>query len=161
MKTQHFRTKLHCQKPMSRQIEWGVQNGSVIMNGVLPVTTLFFRKFCFSLRTSYQELIWCTNHLNVQIHTFGKRSNSILGCFFPVSILNFKIYDVTTWLINNCSTHRTMKFGQVREYNKRNNFLQKTCRKWGRETNTKPFFLKKALYEVKASGLQFSFNIFR
>ena len=23
----------------------------------LPVTTLFFRKFCFSLRTSYKELI--------------------------------------------------------------------------------------------------------
>ena len=25
-------------------------------NGVLPVTALFFRKFCFSLRTSYKEL---------------------------------------------------------------------------------------------------------
>ena len=26
-------------------------------NGVFPVTTLFFGKFCFSLRTSYKELI--------------------------------------------------------------------------------------------------------
>ena len=26
-------------------------------NGVLPVTTLFFLKFCFSLRASYKELI--------------------------------------------------------------------------------------------------------
>ena len=25
-------------------------------NGVLPVTTLFFSKFCFSLRTLYKEL---------------------------------------------------------------------------------------------------------
>ena len=25
-KAQHFRTKLPCQKPMLRQMEWGVQN---------------------------------------------------------------------------------------------------------------------------------------
>ena len=36
----HFHTKLPYQKAMLRQIEW-----------VLPVTTLFFWKFCFSLRT--------------------------------------------------------------------------------------------------------------
>ena len=42
---------------MLRQIEWEVQTGPIIKNGVLPVTTLFFRKFCFSLRTSYNELI--------------------------------------------------------------------------------------------------------
>ena len=37
------------------------------------VTTLFFRKFCFSLRTSYKKLIQCTNHQNARIHTFRKR----------------------------------------------------------------------------------------
>ena len=42
---------------MIRQIEWGVQNGPITKNGVLPVTKLFFQKFCFSLRTSYNELI--------------------------------------------------------------------------------------------------------
>ena len=31
-----------------------VQNGPITKNGVLPVTTLFFRKFCFSLRISYK-----------------------------------------------------------------------------------------------------------
>ena len=32
----------------------GVLNGPPIRkNGVFPVTTLFFQKFCFSLRTSY------------------------------------------------------------------------------------------------------------
>ena len=37
----------------------GVQDGPITKNGVLPVTTLFllFRKFCFSLRTLYKELI--------------------------------------------------------------------------------------------------------
>ena len=33
------------------QTEWGVQNGLFIKNGVMPVTILFFRKFCFSLRS--------------------------------------------------------------------------------------------------------------
>ena len=30
----------------------------------------------------------CTNHPNVDIRIFGKRWSLILGCFFPVSILN-------------------------------------------------------------------------
>ena len=40
-----------------RQIEWGVQNEPITKNEGLAVTTFFFRKFCFSLRTSYKELI--------------------------------------------------------------------------------------------------------
>ena len=50
-----FLYKLLCQKPMLRQIEWGVQNGPTTKNGVLPVASNFFRKFCFSLRTTYTE----------------------------------------------------------------------------------------------------------
>ena len=42
---------------MLRQIEWGVQDGSITKNGVLPITTLVFRKFRFSLRILYKELI--------------------------------------------------------------------------------------------------------
>ena len=30
---------------MLRQIEWWVQNGPITKNGVLPVTTLFFKNF--------------------------------------------------------------------------------------------------------------------
>ena len=52
---------------MLRQIEWWVNNGAITKNGVLPVTTSFFWRFCFSLRTSYKELIWCTNNPNVQL----------------------------------------------------------------------------------------------
>ena len=32
-------------------------NGPITKNGVLPVTTLFLSKYCFSLRTFYKELI--------------------------------------------------------------------------------------------------------
>ena len=53
----------------------------------LPVTTLFFWKFCFSLRTSYKELFWCTNYPTVHIHTFRKHWSFIWGWFSPVSIL--------------------------------------------------------------------------
>ena len=42
---------------MLRQIEWGVQNGPITKNGVLPENTLYFRKFCFSLRATHKELI--------------------------------------------------------------------------------------------------------
>ena len=52
LKTHHFHTNLPDQKPMLRQMEWCVQNGPITKRGVLPVTTLFFWKFCFILRTS-------------------------------------------------------------------------------------------------------------
>ena len=35
---------------------------------------------------------------------------------------------------------QTMKFSQLIEYNKRNIFAQKLCRKWGRETSSRPLF---------------------
>ena len=41
METFCFHTKLPSQKPMSRQIEWGVQNGPKTKNELSPVTTLF------------------------------------------------------------------------------------------------------------------------
>ena len=40
-----FYTKLPYQKSMLRQMEWRVQNGSITKNGLLPVTTLLFRKY--------------------------------------------------------------------------------------------------------------------
>ena len=42
------------QKPMLRQIEWGVRNGSITKNGRLPPTTSFFQKFNLSIRISYE-----------------------------------------------------------------------------------------------------------
>ena len=87
--TKHFLTKLLCQKPMLRQTGWEVQNWPITKNGILTVTTFLFQKFCFSVGTSYIELIWCTNYPNVHIHTFRKHRSFTLGCFFLVSILKF------------------------------------------------------------------------
>ena len=52
-----------------------------------PVTTLFFRKFCFSVRTSYKEFIWCINDPNVHVR-FLEGWSFIWQCFFLVSILH-------------------------------------------------------------------------
>ena len=66
--------------------------------------------------------------------------------------------------ISQSKGNQRMKFGQLIEYSKINIFLQKLCRKWGKQTSSKRFFFfffkKEAQYEVKASGLQLSFNIF-
>ena len=48
--------------------------------------------------------------------------------------------------------NQTMGFDQLIEYNKIIIIIQKSCREW--------VFFEKALYEVKASGRQFSFIIF-
>ena len=53
MKAHHFHTKLPCQKPMLRQIEWGIQNRPITKNELLPLTASFVLKFNFSIRTSY------------------------------------------------------------------------------------------------------------
>ena len=55
-----------------------------------------------------------------------------------------------------------MKFGQVKEYNKINIFLQKSCEnEAGRLVPDLVLFFKKVLFEVIVSGLQLSFNQFR
>ena len=43
--------------------------------------------------------------------------------------------------ISQSEGNQIMKFGQLIEYNKRNIFLQKLCRKWGRETSSRPLFI--------------------
>ena len=43
----------------------------------------FFRKFCFRLRTSHKELIWCFSHPNVHIQTFQKHWSFFEGAFSP------------------------------------------------------------------------------
>ena len=39
--------------------------------------------------------------------------------------------------------NQTMWFGWLIEYNKRNIFLQKLCRKWGEKTSSRSLFFKK------------------
>ena len=53
-----------------------------------------------------------------------------------------------------------IKFDQLTNYNKRNIFLQKSCRKLGREASPRPLLVfKKALNEAKANILQLKFNV--
>ena len=52
----------------------------------------FFWKFCFSLRTSSKELIWCANDPNAHIRTFCKCWSFIWGYFFTVSILKTNLF---------------------------------------------------------------------
>ena len=43
--------------------------------------------------------------------------------------------------ISQSKGNQTMQFVQLIEYNKRNMFLQKLCRKWGQETSYRPLFI--------------------
>ena len=47
--------------------------------------------------------------------------------------------------ISQSKGNQSMKFGQLIEHNKINIILRKLCRKWGKETISKPlYFFKKA-----------------
>ena len=46
--------------------------------------------------------------------------------------------------ISQSKGNQKMKYSQLIEYNKSNIFLQKLCRKWSKETSSRPlYFLKK------------------
>ena len=72
-----------------------VSEWTITKNGVLPVTTLFFWKSCFSLRKIYKELT-CTNDPNDHIHSFRQRWSFIWGCFFLRVSLKTKIGPIET-----------------------------------------------------------------
>ena len=61
--------------------------------------------------------------------------------------------------ISGSKGNQKMKFGQLIGYNKSNVFSSKVMQKKGQGDLF--LFFEKALYEVKESGLQLSFNIFR
>ena len=73
---------------------------------------------------------------------------------------------ITIHMLPNISRHKgrqAMKFGQLREYNMRNVFFKNHAE--NEAGRLLPdlfffFFFKKALYEVKASGLKLSLKIF-
>ena len=50
-----------------------------------------------------------------------------------------------------------MKFGQFKQYNKRNVFLQKLCGKWGRKTRPRPLF-KKMICSFASMALNLTYN---
>ena len=63
--------------------------------------------------------------------------------------------------ISRSKGNQTLKFGKVKEYNKRNIFVQNLAEdEAGRLDSDLFLFFKKALFEVNTSGLQLSFNQF-
>ena len=56
-----------------------------------------------------------------------------------------------------------MNFDQLIEHNERKIFLQKSCKKGGRETSSRLVFVfsEKRYYKAKVDGLQLGFTIFR
>ena len=48
--------------------------------------------------------------------------------------------------ISRTKDNQAIKFRQLIEYYKRNIFLQKSCRKWGRETSSGTFFFLKKIF---------------
>ena len=74
--------------------------------------------------------------------------------------VNFKVYDVTSWSTNSYNTdiaQYLMKLEQQVKY-----FSSKIMHKWGRGTSSWTVFVfRKALNELKAIGLQRSFNMFQ
>ena len=73
-------------------------------------------------------------------------------------------HTVTIYILPNISRNknsRTMKFGQLIEYNQRNIFIKNHAQnEAGRLVPDLSLFFRKALYQLKASGLQVSFSIF-
>ena len=81
LKTHHFNKTLPCHKPMLTQVKRRVENGPQKKEGVLTVATLFYWKFCFSLRT-YKELILCTNYLQMPIFMLFVSAGVLFQGFF-------------------------------------------------------------------------------
>ena len=51
---------------------------------------------------------------------------------------------IAIYILSNISQskgNQATKFGQLIEYNKRNIFLQKLCKKWGKETTSRPLLI--------------------
>ena len=126
---------------MLPKIEWGVQNGPNRKYEVLPTPAISFGKFCFSLRTSDKELIWCTNYPNFHIYTFNKSMTFIWVCFFAVSNLN---------RVNN--PHSTLNWIQLMEWAKFQMY-QNTNYQWTARANGLTFSL--TMIKVKQHFINF------
>ena len=88
----------------------------------------------------------------------------ILKALFDLKISKFlsNWLTITIQVLPNISRNKgnqAITFGQFIKYSKRTIFLQKSCRKSGKETSSR-LFLKKQKNFIKASALQLSFNIF-
>ena len=92
--------------------------------------------FLFHLKSSFpDQVIW------IFVLTFWScRKKGLIG---KVRLISKFFTHIIIHILPNISRskgNQTLKFGQ-KVYNKRNNFLWKSCRKWGRETSFRPRFV--------------------
>ena len=84
--------------------------------------------------------------------SFGEKNKNLM---IADTSFNLKIYDLTTWLTNNCNTqlgqylrskgNQMMKFGQLLEYNMRTIFLEKSFSKYGMPSEGLSSYIKTKL----------------
>ena len=103
----------------------------------------YVKCFLFYLKSSFRS-----RDISVFVLTFWSfRKNSLIGKISLTSKFMTSqpgLQTIAIHILPNISQskgNQTMKFGQLIEYNKRNIFLQKLCRKWGRETSSRPLFI--------------------
>ena len=60
--------------------------------------------------------------------------------------------------ISRSKGNQTVKLGQLIKYNKRNIFLQKLCKKWGREISPRPLFVFKKSFQYVSIALNLAYN---
>ena len=114
-------------------------------------------------RVSSNQVIWQKNFkkgYSVPLEqTFTKKLNKV----------SFKMYDVTTWLANNCNTHidqylllviRQWNFGQLIEHNIRNILLKKSYAKCDRDTTPRSFSKKSKLSMSLDQKSRVSYSLF-
>ena len=99
--------------------------------------------FLFHLKSSF-----CSQDIYVFVTTFWScRKNGLIRKIRLTSKFMTSqpgLQTIAIHILPNISQskgNQTMKFGQLIEYNKRNIFLQKLCRKWGKETSSRPLFI--------------------
>ena len=77
---------------MLRQMEWGVQNGPITKNGVLPVTKYFaFLKILFQFRNLAYRVDLMYQPSKCPYSYFSKVLEFYFRVFFPVSILKIDL----------------------------------------------------------------------
>ena len=91
--------------------------------------------FYFVLKALFVKTFWSCrkNDLIRKISLTSKFMTSLPG----LQTISIGISDN----ISQSKGNQTMQFVQLIDYNKRNMFLQKLCRKWGKETSSRPLFI--------------------
>ena len=129
-------------------------------------------------RHNSQQLCSYMGYLQDDLKTDSHHPNKIMFICFnesPLKIMKtafyfilkalfvLKIFFFWSWLpnISRSKDNHTLKFGQVKEYNKIFFFKNHAENEAGRLVPDLFLFFKKALFEVNASDLQLSFNQFR